>query len=154
NLQADTYESLERAILFFERALQLDPEYVRAQIELGNALAQKAEHLVAPEIQERALATLRLVLDRRPRLPRAWREYGATLVAMGRLEEGAQALRRALDLAPEEATVLAAVARSHFIGSGDFALAADYFERATLRNPGAGWYFLQLAHCTALLRHR
>jgi non-specific serine/threonine protein kinase len=153
NLQADTYESLERAILFFERALRLDPEYVRAQLELGNALAQKAEHLVSPEIHERALATLRLVLDRRPRLPRAWREYGATLVAMGRLEEGAQALRRALDLAPDEATVLAAVARSHFLGSGDFALAADYFERATLRNPGAGWYFLQLAHCTALLRH-
>jgi len=153
NLQADTYESLERAILFFERALQLDPEYVRAQLELGNGLGQKAEHLVSPEIHERALSTLRRVLDRRPRLPRAWREYGATLVAMGRLEEGAQALRRALDLAPDEPTVLAAVARSHFLGSGDFALAADYFERATLRNPGAGWYFLQLAHCTALLRH-
>ncbi len=153
NLRADSYESLERAILFFERALALDPEYLRAQLELGNALAQKAEHLVSPEIYERALGVLRRVLERRPRLPRAWRELGAALVALGRFEEGVQTLGRALDLAPEEATVLAAMGRAHFLGSADFALAADFFERATLRNPGAGWYYLQLAHCAALARH-
>jgi TolB-like protein/predicted Ser/Thr protein kinase len=153
NLRADSYESLERAILFFERALALDPEYLRAQLELGNALAQKAEHLVAPEILERSLAVLRRVLERRPRLPRAWRELGVALVALGRFEEGTQALGRALDLAPDEATVLAAMGRALFLGSADFARAADFFERATLRNPGAGWYYLQLAHCAALLRH-
>jgi TolB-like protein/tetratricopeptide (TPR) repeat protein len=153
NMRADTYESLERGILFFERALQLDPEYVRAQLELGNALAQKAEHLVSPELQERALAVLRRVIDRRPRLPRAWREFGATLIASGKIDEGVQALGRALALAPEEPTVLGAMGRAHFLGTADFALAADFFERATVRNPGAGWYFLQLAHCSALLRH-
>ncbi len=153
NMRSDTYESLERAILFFERALQLDPEYVRAQLELGNALAQKAEHLVSPELQERALAVLRRVIERRPRLPRAWREFGATLIASGRIDEGVQALGRALALAPDEPTVIGAMGRAHFLGTADFALAADFFERATLRNPGAGWYFLQLAHCAALLRH-
>ena len=153
NMRADTYESLERGILFFERALALDPEYLRAQLELGNALAQKAEHLVSPELQERALVVLRRVIERQPRLPRGWRELGATLVAMGRVEEGRQALERALALAPTEASILAAMGRAHFLGAGDFAAAADYFERATLHNPGAGWYHLQLAHCTTLLRH-
>lgn len=153
NMRADSFESLERAILHFERAVALDPEYLRARLELGTALSQKAEHLVSPEIYERAIGVLRKVIDKRPRLPRAWREYGAALVSIGRFEDGKQALARALALAPQEAPILASMGRAHFIGDGDFAAAADYLERATLRNPGAGWYYLQLAHCCALLRH-
>ena len=152
NLNADNYESLERAILLFERALALDPRYVRAHLELGVAYAQKAGHLVAPEIYERALGPLRRAIELRPRLPRAWRELGATYIAMGREDEGLEALRRAESLAPEDPLVLGALGRALFIARADFAGAADYFERAVERNPQAGWYWLQLAHCAALLR--
>ena len=55
NIRADTYESLDRAILLFERALALDPDYIRAQIELGAAYAQKGDYLVAPEYRERSI---------------------------------------------------------------------------------------------------
>jgi TolB-like protein len=152
NLGADNYESLERAILLFERALALDPRYVHAHLELGVAYAQKAGHLVAPELYERALGPLRRAIELRPRHPRAWRELGATLVAMGREDEGLEALRRAENLAPEDALVLGGLGRALFLGPADFEGAAAYFERAVERNPQAGWYWLQLAHCAALLR--
>jgi len=152
NMRADSYESLDRAILFFERALALDPDYVRAQIELGAALGQKADYLAAPEIREQAAALLRRVLERRPRLPRAWRELGMVLVAQGRVEEGLESMRRALALAPEDPRILGGLGRALFIGKADFAQAALAYGRAVERDPQAGWYWMQLAHCYALLR--
>src|SRR5262249_7047209 len=43
-------------------------------------------------------------------------------------------------------------ARALFLARADFAQAARFFERAVESNPHAGWYWLQLSHCYALLR--
>jgi TolB-like protein/tetratricopeptide (TPR) repeat protein len=152
NARVDTHESWERALLFFERAVALDPDYARAHLELGVAYAQKAESLVAPEFHERALAALRRARDLRPRWARPWREIGMSLVYLGRESEGLENIAHALKLAPDDATVLAGAGRAHFLGRGDFAQAAAFLARAVERNPQAGWYWLQLAHCRALLR--
>ena len=45
NLRADTYESLDRAVMLFERALEFDSLHARAHLELGAAYATKAEYL-------------------------------------------------------------------------------------------------------------
>jgi tetratricopeptide (TPR) repeat protein len=71
---------------------------------------------------------------------------------MGQDVEGVAAIRRALAIDPDDATAYAAMARALFIGSARFAEAADWYDRALERNPKAGWYALQLAHCAALLR--
>jgi TolB-like protein/Flp pilus assembly protein TadD len=152
NIRTDSYESLDRAVLWFERALAHDPDYIRAQIELGSAYAQKGDYLVAPEFYERAIAILRRVLEARPRLARVWRELGMTLVSQGSIREGIESLRRAASLAPEDPRVLAGLARGLFIGAADFKEAAVAFERALERSPEAGWYWMQLAHCLALLK--
>ncbi len=152
NVRSDSYESLDRAVILFERALALDPDYVRAQIELGSAYSQKADYLVMPELRERAIVILRKVLETRPLLPRAWRELGLTLVANGSVREGIECLRRAYSLAPDDSRTIAGLARGLFIGNADFREAANYFERAVERNPEAGWYWMQLAHCCAFLR--
>ena len=152
NIRADSHESLDRAILFFERAVALDPNYIRAQIELGAALQQKGEYLVSVEYHEKAEAILRRALEARPRLPRIWRELGVTLLAMNRVDEGMECLRQAYAIAPEDYRILAGLARGYFIGKADFTQAATYFSQAVERNPEAGWYLLQLAHCYALLR--
>lgn len=152
NMRADSYEALEHAILFFERAVALDPNYIRAQTELGAAYAQKGDYLAAPEFHERATTILRRVLEVRPRLPRAWSELGMTLVARGRVDEGLECLERARSLAPENPRVLAGLARAHFIGKADFEQASDLYRQAIEHNPQAGWYMMQLAHCYALLR--
>jgi tetratricopeptide (TPR) repeat protein len=152
NMRADSYESLERGILFFERALALDPQYVRAQIELGAAYEQKGEYLGSNEVLERARATLRRVLDVRPQSSRAWRELGITQLALGRVDEAQECLERALATHPEDPRMLGGMGRVHFLGHADFATAAGFYRRAVERDPQAGWYWLQLSHCYALLR--
>ncbi len=151
NMQLESYESLDRAILFFERAVALDPTYARAHVELGHAYATKADYLVLPELHERALAAFRRALERQPGSPRAWRQMGSTLLGLGRDDEALAAIRRAMELAPEDPGVLASMGRALFIGQGRFREAASYFERALEREPRAGWFALQLAHCLALL---
>ena len=152
NLRTETFESLDRAVLLFERAVEFDPRYARAHLELGSALASKADYMAMPELRERALTSFRRGLELHPHSVKGWRDIGGTLVSMGRDEEGTAAIRRALTLDPEDAGALAAMGRALFVGRAHFAEAADYFDCALTRNPNAGWYALQLAHCAALLR--
>ncbi|HET6350489.1 MAG TPA: FlgO family outer membrane protein [Candidatus Krumholzibacteria bacterium] len=152
NVRADNYESLERAILLFERALALDPNYVRAQIELGAAYEQKGEYLASADVLEKARVILRRVLDVRPQSGRAWRELGVTLLALKRVDEGMECLERALALSPDDPRVLGGMGRGYFIGRADFRSAAPIYRRAVERDPQAGWYWLQLAHCLLLMR--
>ena len=151
NLRAESPESLDRAILYFERAIAADPGYARAHLRLGNALDVKAAYFVMPELNERAVACFRRVLELRPNLPEAWRELGASLATVGRVEEGLEAIQRALVLDPGDAASYAALGRAHFTGLGDFAKAAAAYEKALALNPDAGWSALQLAHCLAFL---
>jgi len=152
NRRGETYDMLDRAVALFERAVALDPSYVRAHIELGVAYSSKADYLSMPELHLRAIATLRRAVDLQPGSARAWRELGATLMAVNQDEEGMSALRKALAIDPGEASVLGSIGRAHFINYARFDEAAVWFERAVARNPDAGWYWLQLAHCAALLR--
>ena len=72
---------------------------------------------------------------------------------MGQQADGMSSLRRALAIDPEDPSAYGAMGRALFIGSASFAEAAEWFRRALERNPSAGWYKLQLAHCAALLRN-
>jgi TolB-like protein/Tfp pilus assembly protein PilF len=152
NSRLESHESLSRAALLFERAVALDPAYAQAHLELGAVYAVQAGYLGVDELSERALACYRRALELRPQLSRAWRELGGALVALGRDDEGIEAIRRALELDSGDAGALAAMARALFVGRAEFAQAAAWFERALERNPQAGWYALQLSHCRALLR--
>lgn len=152
NLRVDSYESLDRAVLQFEHAVRLDPLYARAHLELGAAYFSKADYLAIPELHERALASLRKALELHPGMVRAWREMGGALVSLGREDEGIEAIRRGLELDPEDAGALAAMGRALFVGCAQFKEAAEYFDKALLHNPEGGWYALQLSHCAALMR--
>jgi serine/threonine protein kinase/Tfp pilus assembly protein PilF len=152
NLRAETFESLDRAVMLFERAVNQDPSYAQAHLELAVAYRTKADYLAMGELRERAVASLRRVLTLQPDSIRAHRELGSVLLAMGQDAEGFAALHRALDLDPNDAGVLGAMARALFIDRAQFEEAAAWYERALERNPKAGWYALQLAHCAALLR--
>jgi eukaryotic-like serine/threonine-protein kinase len=152
NLRVETFESLDRAVMLFERAVNLDPSYAQAHLELAVAYRTKADYLAMGELRERAVASLRRALTLQPDSIRAHRELGSVLLAMGQDAEGFAALHRALDLDPNDAGALGAMARALFIDRAQFDEAAAWYERALERNPKAGWYALQLAHCAALLR--
>jgi TolB-like protein/tetratricopeptide (TPR) repeat protein/predicted Ser/Thr protein kinase len=151
NLRAETHESLDRAIHFFERAIALDPNYAQAHLRLGDAKSLKAAYLGLPELLEEALTSLRRALELRPTHAASWYETGAVLVHLGRQQEGIAAIERGLALDPGDAAAHAALARAYFLGCGDFARAALEYERTLALNPHAGWSALQLAHCAALL---
>ncbi len=153
NLRRESYESLDRAVFLFERAVVLDPGYVRAHLELGSTYQNKAEYLAIPELHQLALRSFRRALELAPGHVRAWRELGGVLVALGREDEGVEAIQHALDLDPEDPGALASMARAFFVGRGQFAEAVPWFEKALARNPQGGWYALQLSHCHALLRN-
>ena len=152
NFRAESHESMDRAILFFERAVQLDPSYARAYLQLGAAYSLKASYLAMPELNERAIAHLRRAIELRPGLAMAWRELGSALVDMGRIDEAIEAIQRALGLDPADAGPPSTMGRALFVGRGRFAEAAAWYEKALALNPKAGWAALQLAHCAALLR--
>ena len=152
NLRAETYESLDRAVTLFERAVALDSRYARAHLELGVAYGTKADYLAIPDLRPRAVASLRRALELQPDSVRAWRELGAVLVGAGQDKEGIDAIQHALDLDPADAGAMSAMARALFIARAHFEAAASWFERALAANPSAGWYALQFSHCAALLR--
>jgi len=152
NFRAESHESMDRAILFFERAVQLDPSYARAYLQLGAAYGLKASYLAMPELNERAITHLRRAIELRPGLAMAWRELGSALVDMGRIDEAIDAIQRALALDPADAGPHSTMGRALFVGRGRFAEAATWFEKALALNPKAGWAALMLAHCAALLR--
>jgi serine/threonine-protein kinase len=152
NLRLESYESLDRAVLFFERAVALDPRYARAQLQLGSAYDIKASYLGMPELHERALACFRRAIDLAPDLSLAWKEMGSCLTSLGREDEGIEAIVRALALDPADAAAHSALARAYFVGKARFADAADEYDTALRLNPQAGWSALQLSHCSALMR--
>ncbi|HWX24755.1 MAG TPA: protein kinase, partial [Vicinamibacteria bacterium] len=152
NLKAESHESLDRAILFFERAVEKDPAYARAHLQLGSATALKAEYLGLPELHEHALRSLRKALELRPSLSEASYDIGSVLMHLGRPDEGLEAIEHALAQDPSDAAAHAALGRVYFIGKADFPRAALAFERSLRLNPQAGWSALQLSHCAALLR--
>jgi tetratricopeptide (TPR) repeat protein len=148
----ETFETLDRGVLLFERAVRLDPTYARAHLELASALANKGDYLGLEELHERAVASFRRALELKPELVRAWREMGWALLMLGRHDEARESVARGLALDPEDAGSLGSMGRQEFIGRADFRRAAERFEQALERNPKAGWYALQLTHCLALLR--
>jgi tetratricopeptide (TPR) repeat protein/tRNA A-37 threonylcarbamoyl transferase component Bud32 len=152
NLRVESYESLDRAVLLFERAVALDPRYARAHLLLGSAYDNKASYLASPEMHERALQCFRRAAELAPSLALAWKEMGSALVSLGREDEGMEAIQRALAMDPADAASHAAMGRALFVGKADFAAAIPHYETALRLNPQAGWSALQLAHVSALVR--
>ena len=152
NFQEESQESIDRAIVFFERAVALDPAYPRAHMLLGAALDLKGDYLTTPELSERALVSLDRALALRPDSAEAWRYRGSTLITLNRGEEALASFEAALARNPLDASAQSGIARVHFILHGDFARAVVAYERALALNPRAGWSALQLAHCATFLR--
>ena len=152
NRQAESFEALDRAVYLFERAVTLDPAYARAHVELGAALTAKGDYLSMPELYPRALIHLRRATELQPNSAHAWLELGSTFLSQGQHGDGISALQRALVFDQSDARAIGAMGRAWFIGLARFREAAEWFERALERNPSAGWYWLQLSHCAALLR--
>lgn len=150
NVRTATPEALDRAIVLFLRAVELDPGWGAAYTSLGWALSDKAEYVGAPDLSERALGHFEKALALCPESMEAWRGKAYTLLNLFRVDEALAAARRAVELAPEDPAALSGIARVLFIGKAEFAQAAAAYDRALAANPQGGWMALQMAHALTL----
>ncbi|MDX1998852.1 MAG: tetratricopeptide repeat protein [Thermoanaerobaculia bacterium] len=93
DLEASAPASAEKA---YRRALELEPGYGAAQLNLGRLLHERGEVTEAETFY-------RTALDGEPHSPTAAFNLGVALQDLGRLPEAARAYRRALDLDPRYA---------------------------------------------------
>ena len=145
NLRLAERESMDRAIALLEQAIELDPEYVEALVELAGALELKGSFRRSPTLFRRASSSS----SARSRFGRtdaaAHVQRGDTLLAMGRAEEAIAALQEGVRLQPDRAAAHGSLARAYWLGKGRVDEAITSFERALQLNPEAGYTHLQLA---------
>jgi len=135
----------DRAILLFEKALAIDPEYAEAWAGLGGGYQLKGAQLSMPELIEKAIEYERRALAIDPSLADAHTWLGAALLALGRPDEALEAFRQAVALEPGQARPWSMLARGYWIGKGQLAEGIDALERAAAINPQFGYAYLQLA---------
>lgn len=145
NLRLAGRDSMERAIALLSTAIDKDPHYVEAMVQLAGALELKASFLSAPQLLHDSLAFVDRALALRPNDPDALVQRGDTLLSMGRADEAIASLREGIRLNPDRAVARGTLARAYWLGKGQVDAAIGEFE-ATLRlNPEAGYSHLQLA---------
>ena len=153
NLRLASRESMDRAITLLEQAIAYDPNYVEAMVELAGALEIKGAFMAAPQFFEKSLALVDRALTIQPGYAEAHVQRGDTLVAMGRADEGIEALREGVRLQPERAASHGSLARALWLGKGEVNEAIEEFERSLELNPSGGYTHLQLALLYTLRGH-
>ena len=87
---------LQEAVASFDRAIQLNPDFVNAHSNLGNTLRDLGR-------LEEAEASCRQAISLKPGIPEAHTNLGNTLRDLGRLEEAEASYRKAIALKPDYA---------------------------------------------------
>nr|MBA3271233.1 tetratricopeptide repeat protein [Acidobacteriota bacterium] len=145
NLRLADRDSMDRAIALLEQAIEQDPGYVEAMVELAGALELKASFLAAPTLFEKSLALADRALAIRPDDPDAHVQRGDTLLALGRPDDAIAELREGVRLKPDRAAAHGSLARAYWLGQGKVDLAITEFEESRRLNPEGGYTDLQLA---------
>ncbi len=149
-LRLGSRDSLDRAIYWFEKATEHDPNYASAWAQLGDTYGLKGAFFSMPELLEKALMYERRAIEINPKLAAAHRLLGSTLLEMHRYAEAIPPIRRAIELEPDDASARSTLARANWL-QGRFEDAIPEFERVLSLNPEAGYAQLQLALLYMLL---
>jgi tetratricopeptide (TPR) repeat protein len=136
---------MDRGIALLEQAIELDPSYVEAMVELAGAIELKASFLSEPALFEKSLALAERALSVRPDDTSARVQRGDTLLAMGRVDEAIADLQEGIRLRPDSATTHGSLARAYWLGKGQVDDAIREFEETLRLNPQGGYSYLQLA---------
>lgn len=151
NMRQATRDSIDRAIMLFARATELDPNYAEAWASLGGAFQLKGMFLSMGDLLLRAMDALRRALDLQPTLASAHAWLGMTQLNLGGVDEAILSLRQALALEPDNAQGHQAMARALWMGKAQVPEAIDHLRRAIALNPEGGYSYLQLAFLESLV---
>ncbi len=150
NLRQATRDSLDIAILLFERATTLDPDYGPAWVALAQAYDLKGSFLGMTELVAKGAEVARRAVALDPRSADAHATLAGALLPLGQFAEAASAARRALELEPDHVLGHEYLARASWIGQGRLADGIAELERVVALNPLHGYAYLQLALLYAL----
>jgi serine/threonine protein kinase/tetratricopeptide (TPR) repeat protein len=150
NMRTAGRDAIDRAIVLFERAVQLDPKYASAWAALGGAYTLKGGFLGMPQPLEKAIEPLRRALALNPRLVNAHVWLGSALSGLGELDEGLVSLRTAVEIEPENADAHQTLGRAYWLSKGMVPEGIAELRKALTLNPEAGYTHLQLSMLEAL----
>lgn len=145
NLRTGSRDTLDRAIHYFEKATEHDPQYARAWASLGAAYDLKGAFLSIPELSERAIELEKKAIELNPKLSHAHQWLGAAYNGLGRHDEAVEAIKEAIRLEPNNAGAHASLARVYWIGKGKIDEGIKELQHALTLNPDQGYAYLQLA---------
>ncbi len=118
---------LNEAVLAFQQALQLVPDFTEAHSNLGNILYYQGKH-------DEAVACYQQALRIRPDDSGVYNNLGNVLVAQGKFAEAVAACQRAVQLDPTNAGAFNNLANA-FKGFKDFDQAVACYRQAVYVNP-------------------
>ena len=144
NLRTGSRDSLDRAIHYFEKAAEMDPNYAGAWAALSAAYDLKGGFLSIPELSHKAVEFAQTAVKLNPRLSHAHQFLGGAYNTLGRYDEAIASITEAVRLEPNNAGAHGSLARAYWIGKGMVEEAIVELEHAVSINPQAGYSYLQL----------
>ncbi|HWN99985.1 MAG TPA: FlgO family outer membrane protein, partial [Blastocatellia bacterium] len=144
NLRNGSRDSLDRSIYFFEKAIELDPNYAAAYAALSAAYDLKGSFLGIPELSTKAIEFAKKAIELSPHLTHAHQFLGGAYSSMGRYDEAIESMQEAIRLEPNNAGAHASLGRAYWIGKGMIDEGISELEHAIAINPQGGYAYLQL----------
>ncbi|PYT04099.1 MAG: hypothetical protein DMF60_16390 [Acidobacteria bacterium] len=151
NLRTGSRDSLDRAIHYFEKAAEQDPNYAGAWAALSAAYDLKGGFLSIPELSHKAVEFAAKAVKLNPRLSHAHQFLGGAYSTLGRYDEAIAEMNEAVRLEPNNAGAHGSLARAYWMGKGMIEEAIVELEHAVSINPQAGYSYLQLVFLHTLI---
>ena len=151
NLRTGSRDSLDRAIHYFEKAAEMDPNYAGAWAALSAAYDLKGGFLSIPELSHKAVEFAEKAVKLNPRLSHAHQFLGGAYSTLGRYDDAIAAMTEAVRLEPNNAGAHGSLARAYWLGKGMVEEAIVELEHAVSINPQAGYSYLQLVFLHTLV---
>jgi serine/threonine protein kinase/tetratricopeptide (TPR) repeat protein len=151
NLRTSSRDSLDRAIHYFEKAAELDPNYAGAWAALSAAYDLKGGFLSIPELSQKAVEFAQKAVKLNPRLSQAHQFLGGAYNTLGRYDEAIAEMNEAVRLEPNNAGAHGSLARAYWIGKAMVEEAIVELDHAVAINPQAGYSYLQLVFLHTLV---
>src|SRR5436853_499873 len=150
NLRTASRDALDRGIYFFEKAIEIDPNYANAWTGLGAIYDLKVSFLGLPELSLKAIECEEKAIAINPRLSLAHQFLGSAYLSVGRYDEAIASIKRAMEIEPNNASAHAALGRAYWVGRGMLAEGIEELEKSIAINPQAGYAYLQLVYLHTL----
>ena len=128
----------EEAIVLFQKAVALDPQFALGWAGLGGAYGQRAIRFGFPESWvDSGIEASRTALRNDPALAEGYQALATNLSRQGRLQEALEAARKAVELKPSYAPAVASVA-SNLFNLGQLDEAVSWSRRSVELDPRSG----------------